>query len=541
MKWPTKQPITIDGVYYSTVNEACNKYGTNYKTARDRVKNYGMTLEDAIKSGKNLSRSAKDKEKRAEFTGNFGTRAINVNGKTYVSQKAAAEAFGLDWRIVHQRIKRDKMSLEEALGIEYYKRKNEPIAFDFQGKSFKSAKEAALEYGVAAGNLRRRLNDGWDYSQALEVESRERRIPGTGYLYKISCLATEKLYIGVTSITPESRFYYHIKEAINNKTKRPLAIAIREYGPNNFKIETLEKGIPINDLSLMEKEAIIKFNSLVPNGYNVQKISLAPGGAKGKEIIVAGESFRSISAAARAFGVDQTAKYQASYRLRKKGWTVEQAFGLEPPPLPTNYKPVTFDNKSYTSHAALAREYGIDPEAFQQMVLRNKQPIEAALGLAPKIKKENSRHKKFRYKNILYNSRAEWCRHYNLTESKVECLLRKGKTLQYIEKVARFKSKCKVIEHDGIIFESVAAFSRHHNISACAAVKLFRTGKTPEEVIDRIKNPQREFIYKGVRFTNKKEWCRFYSIPKSTFERAQRNGLRLEIIEELVRSKIKKK
>ena len=57
-----------------------------------------------------------------------------------------------------------------------------------------------------------------------------------GYIYKITNLINNKLYIGQTKKTIEERFKAHIKVARQHKN-RYLYDAMNKYGYENFKIE----------------------------------------------------------------------------------------------------------------------------------------------------------------------------------------------------------------------------------------------------------------------------------------------------------------
>lgn len=94
-----------------------------------------------------------------------------------------------------------------------------------------------------------------------------------GYIYKITNDINDKVYIGQTIHTINSRFKNHIKEAQNpRKDKKrntlhcPLYLAMRKYGTNHFFVEQIEQ---CGNEQLDEKERywIAYFNSY-RNGYN---------------------------------------------------------------------------------------------------------------------------------------------------------------------------------------------------------------------------------------------------------------------------------
>lgn len=90
-----------------------------------------------------------------------------------------------------------------------------------------------------------------------------------GYIYKITNIINNKCYIGITTKeNPFDRWVGH-KRSIKNGSGCPaLMNAFNKYGENSFKFEVLIICFD-NDLCRFEKEYIIKFNSQVPNGYNI--------------------------------------------------------------------------------------------------------------------------------------------------------------------------------------------------------------------------------------------------------------------------------
>ena len=82
-----------------------------------------------------------------------------------------------------------------------------------------------------------------------------------------------KMYIGSTVQDPVKRKNQHIYLAFNNidniKYNYPLYQAFRKYGIENFSFEILDQK-ECSDLEIrnIERDYIIKYNTLSPNGYN---------------------------------------------------------------------------------------------------------------------------------------------------------------------------------------------------------------------------------------------------------------------------------
>ena len=85
--------------------------------------------------------------------------------------------------------------------------------------------------------------------------------------------ARKKCYIGETKKSnPELRWNEHIKSINKNKGCPALKDAIKKYGLNRFKFEVIIICFD-EDRYKYEKEYIKKYNSQIPNGYNI-----LPGG-----------------------------------------------------------------------------------------------------------------------------------------------------------------------------------------------------------------------------------------------------------------------
>lgn len=90
-------------------------------------------------------------------------------------------------------------------------------------------------------------------------------------VYKITNKINDKCYIG-SSIRIYHRWNEEKNNAYNQKSKSynyPLQCAFRKYGLENFSFEILKNDfITLEEMWDYEYNMIIKFNSLVPNGYN---------------------------------------------------------------------------------------------------------------------------------------------------------------------------------------------------------------------------------------------------------------------------------
>jgi group I intron endonuclease len=87
-------------------------------------------------------------------------------------------------------------------------------------------------------------------------------------LYKITCSANGKVYIGYTSKTADERFQTHL---LNAKWKRKTALydAIRKYGSDAFSVETVLTCDDHSSACKHEIQLIVALGCLLPAGYNM--------------------------------------------------------------------------------------------------------------------------------------------------------------------------------------------------------------------------------------------------------------------------------
>lgn len=92
------------------------------------------------------------------------------------------------------------------------------------------------------------------------------------FIYKITNLVNDKLYIGQTSTTLERRFRQHQVAAFTLNLKYPLYRAMRKYGIESFTIELVEE-VAADQLNEREQFYIKQYESFAPlgKGYNATR------------------------------------------------------------------------------------------------------------------------------------------------------------------------------------------------------------------------------------------------------------------------------
>ena len=101
-----------------------------------------------------------------------------------------------------------------------------------------------------------------------------------GYIYKITNIINNKIYIGKTKETIDSRYKRHIYDIEHHKTKSLLYDAMKKYGIDSFKVEQIDVATDQDELNKKEIYWISFYNSTDhEKGYN-----LTTGGEVKKEM-----------------------------------------------------------------------------------------------------------------------------------------------------------------------------------------------------------------------------------------------------------------
>ena len=87
------------------------------------------------------------------------------------------------------------------------------------------------------------------------------------WIYKITNIQNNKVYIGQTIRPVNDRFHRHINDAMNNILDTHFARAIRKYGKENFIIDIIDEAVSQDELNKKE-QYWIKYYHSIENGYN---------------------------------------------------------------------------------------------------------------------------------------------------------------------------------------------------------------------------------------------------------------------------------
>ena len=96
-----------------------------------------------------------------------------------------------------------------------------------------------------------------------------------GYIYKITNILNNKIYIGKTKNSIERRFNQHKKSSLTYDSSNSISYlhsAMYKYGVDNFIIEEIDTADSLTELNQKEKYWINEFNSIDKSiGYNLAK------------------------------------------------------------------------------------------------------------------------------------------------------------------------------------------------------------------------------------------------------------------------------
>jgi group I intron endonuclease len=165
-------------------------------------------------------------------------------------------------------------------------------------------------------------------------------------IYKITNNINQKVYIGQTTVTLKKRWQRHNYECTKKRNAMAITSAIIKYGKINFTIEEIDSCSTIDELNEKETYYIEKFNSISPNGYNIEK----GGGNR----IMSDETKKKISNSnkGRKFSDEHKKKLSESH----KGWVPSnetrekwrKAFGGKRPSENTINASIKSSQKTYT-------------------------------------------------------------------------------------------------------------------------------------------------------------------------------------------------
>lgn len=326
------QLVTKEGTF-SSIMSAAKHFGIKTGTLQRRLA-LGWTADQAVGIENHKRQPSRSK--------------INCDGKSYPNSWALARAFGKGEKLVAKRIK-NGWTPEQAVEIEAPPPR-------FRDRPTTSGKH-------------------WRKIERLDERLYPATDEGQYKLYAIINKLSGKQYVGITISPLWLRFNGH-KSAAKKNTNTKLYNAMRLHGLENFRIELIRSDAKsFVELQQQEIDEIAKRNT-IDNGYNVSL-----GGSIGvpDPITVGGITFPAKSSAAEFFGVDVAV---FNLRIGRLKWTPEQAAEIEP--RPKAYRAmIVVGGKEFPSINQAAKHYGLSYRTTWSRIKVHGWSIDQAFGIAP--------------------------------------------------------------------------------------------------------------------------------------------------------------
>lgn len=143
-------PVDHEGNQFDSMQEMCDHWNIKKSTFMDR-RQRGWSLKECLEGrSSRIGRNGKIKDHK---------------GKTYLSEKAMCEAYGINYSSYISQKKRG-VSLKECLTPKIVQ-----TVTDHQGNEFKTRKQMCKHYGVDPTTFKNRMENGWTLEDALTTPS----------------------------------------------------------------------------------------------------------------------------------------------------------------------------------------------------------------------------------------------------------------------------------------------------------------------------------------------------------------------------------
>lgn len=298
---------------------------------------------------------------------------VTVGGDTFPTLAAAALAHGLKPGTVSARL-HIGWTLEEALGLggRVGDRKR-PITV--AGESYPSLTEAAAAHQIATSLVSSRLSWGWSVDEAFGLTrsplAPQRAVVVEGVEYPTMAAAARKYGVDPRGAAEKVRAGKTVAQALGleaNPRANAKPVCVNGVTYASFSAAAAAHGV---DVSTAKRRMQL--------GLPLEKVfdCARQPAANSNPVTVAGKAFTSVSAAARAHGKD--ARY-VNWALKDGGRTIEEALGLAPA-INRQSQALEVRGVHYSSLEAAAVAHSIKPETFNKRLRKYGWTVEEALEL----------------------------------------------------------------------------------------------------------------------------------------------------------------
>lgn len=391
--WPVAEAIGQRPHVRTMPGKSLRYRGTTYPSIKALAEAIGVrptTFGLRLAQGRSVKEAVEFEKRHAAHR----AQSITFNGRTFASKSALAEHYGTKWSVVGRRIK-NGWTMAQALG-----RDAPPPRF--------------------RNHLGHAREQHWKQIQIIEGRRLPAASAGEYRLYLITNTRNGKEYVGITTNDLGSRLRGHFALAKKGR-KSHLYNAMRHYGRSAFRIDLLRNDArTFAELQQQEVEEIARRDA-IRQGYNT-----GLGGALGtsKAIRIGDTVFQSQAAAAAHFGIDVSV---FNARLTTLGWTPEQAAEIAPRPT-YGARRVEVDGKLFRSLTAAARAYGLNPKAVHARISAHGWTLRQALELDPLPQSVKSRGIPLSIRGKQYRSVEEAARAHGVDSEALGRRVRAGQS-----------------------------------------------------------------------------------------------------------------
>ena len=252
--------IVVEGREFSSRAAAAKFYGKNPRLVNRRVTELNWSIEQALELSSRVSAFAKQE--------------VIVEGKEFPSRTAAARHYGIDPKLVNERVTKNKWTIEQALELVESESGPYSKTLIIDGVEFPSMREAARHFGIKQSTLMNRIKSGSTVEQALMANYEESPLikgQSKPLIYK------NKLYPSPRHLlqeNPELMGERELEKVIASLSYK-ASKASKEGKVKNYSIDGIAKhyGLPkirfLSDFEAIEQQLTHKFGD---DFYEVESI-----------------------------------------------------------------------------------------------------------------------------------------------------------------------------------------------------------------------------------------------------------------------------
>jgi group I intron endonuclease len=279
------------------------------------------------------------------------------------------------------------------------------------------------------------------------------------YLYLITNLSNNKKYIGATIVPVETRWYRHVRAALQESSSQTIHAAIRKYGQSNFRVEML----------LEHRDTDFLFNVLEPiyialyeshgtmGGYNM---TFGGEGWKGMKHTQKTKDLISLKNTGKKRTPEQRAKLSLLRRGRKV-WNTGQIC----PTISEAKKGKYHSEQSKTNMSA--SHLGFKHSSKTVDVMKSK------ASETHKLLNTNT------HKIITITNLHQFCKNNNIQQSNLS-YLGKCKNFKLLESTKKVQTYyiVDIYTHEQFVSKNLREFCKTHNISNSALLTKYKLNKS---------------------------------------------------------------